>query len=308
MSQRTCRWILPVVGAVGLLLAAAPAGAQYAPLVAETSADVWEGNGAEDHSYVLDEDWVRAEARSFATDGEYGGSEGRSHAVCAISETGLVQYTYASYYAEEAEGDDADARAEAYVRYNMLLLGQGGPRSDVDVTVKITDLELCARAMIDENVTATFLLTVDGVPVAGTASSEAHLSIVDGGGGTPVATFSASGIYGNEALDWHVSLEADLHFHARYVGPRTITLPAAFPLEIGFDVDFTTVVSADGSVEVAPGDYVPKSVQEIALELPFGCTIELPVEPDCVAADTNGDGDVNVTDLLGVLAWWGTCP
>ncbi|MHC4949275.1 MAG: hypothetical protein ACYTG1_13635 [Planctomycetota bacterium] len=299
---------MPVVAAVGLLLPVASARAQYAPLVAETWADVWEGNGAEDHSYIKDEQWVRAEARSYATDGEYGGSEGRAHAVCALTATGLVQYEYASFYAEDAEGDDAYARAEAYVRYNMLVHGQGGPRSDVDVAVKMRDVELCARAMINENVTVTFLLTVDGTPVPGTASSQASLVVVDGGGGTPVVDFNASGVYGDGSTDWFVSLEADMHFHARYVGPRTITLPTAFPLEVGFDVDYTTTLDVNGGLELAPGDYIPKSGQDIALELPFGYTIEEPQAPDCVDADTNGDGEVNVTDLLDVLAWWGSCP
>ena len=42
-------------------------------------------------------------------------------------------------------------------------------------------------------------------------------------------------------------------------------------------------------------------------EFNVGCALPIPVPPSC-PADINNDTNVNVTDLLALLAAWGACP
>ncbi len=289
-TQDKIRKTLTIFTAVAVfLLPASLCWGQYAPLYGETQASVDEEGGGGESEHMYDEDWFHAYAHSDAhsTDLE---SYAWAIAESKVDANGISTREEGGSWA--ADGDEAYWWAEAGYRLPMLVDGPGDPGDYVAITVDFNDVELACPNDPDYRTKVALSFQINGsIQIA---DGEATLS----GDGDLIL----SGVYDSPG-DWSVNLGTDGYWRAKFTAP-SLTIPESLPIKVEFDCDYSTSLS--GQIEPDPTMTTPRSVHEIELTLDEGYSFDV-LEPEPCEADVNGDGMVDVLDLLVILGAWGPC-
>ncbi len=282
-----------LVATAACLLPASAGQAQYAPLWAEADAEIYESAGYYHHEYEYDEDWWYAYAQG-SVNATSSNSYASAWAKTTWDSNGVNVEKSAGYYADN--GDDAYAWSDGGYRLPMLTDGPGDPSDDVAITVTFHQIELICYSETSCSTTLEFSFSVnEDVMAEGSATLQGN------------GSFECAGIYGEEA-DWTVDMDVDGYYHAAINLPSA-EVPDAVPLKEQFDCDLSMKLTMEGSA--SGGESPPESSDHTELELAEGYSF-VPVnpgsEPDPCPPDITGDGQVDVLDLLEILASWGPCP